>query len=270
MSEIEINQLPAHSDKVPGTASFSKFMTAIQFIADSPANLTVADFLKKAPFPRGTAHRILAALMSEGIVSEDSRSQYIQLGPRLMNLASLAWSRFDLRLLAEDFIRNLRDVTGETVHLAVPSGTEMVYIDKLESLQAVRMTSRIGARVFLHSTAVGKAYLAGLDKEQRGVLVEKLELHPKTVHTLVDRQALLEDVEETVRRGYSIDNEETEFDIICFGSSIRGARGQVVGCVSITVPKYRLSQAAELACTTGVMDCARRISAQIPAVPSQG
>ncbi len=145
----------------------------------------------------------------------------------------------------------------------------MVFVDKIESLQAVRMTSRIGARIPVHSTAVGKAYLASLQPEHREYLVDSIELTPKTVHTFVDRNALLKDVEETAARGYSIDREETELEIICFGCAIKGAKGQTVGCLSITVPKYRMSPAMREACSRGVMECALAISRQIPAVPNQ-
>jgi DNA-binding IclR family transcriptional regulator len=255
--------------KVPGTAAFSKFMSVLQLVADDPGQLTLTQLYKKTTFPRGTTHRIVSALIQEGLIAEDLRTECLELGPRLMTLASQAWDRFDLRLIAREDIRALRDATGETVHLAVPSGLEMVYVDKLESLQAVSMRSRIGTRIKLHSTSVGKAYLAALEPSERDALLKAIDYRPATPHTILTRRELERDLKETAERGYSIDREETELDIICFGCAIRGAAGKPVGCLSITIPKYRLTEAVAAACRDGIMDCARRISARIVTVPGQ-
>ena len=81
----------------------------------------------------------------------------------------------------------MRDSTGETVHLAVHSGGRMVYIEKLESPSAVRMASRIGASVAMHSTAVGKAFLAGMPPAQRAALLADLVLSALTPRTVTLR-----------------------------------------------------------------------------------
>jgi len=254
--------------KVPGTASFSKFMIVLQFVADDPGRLSVPELYKRVNFPRGTSRRILSALMNEGLIVVDERTERLELGPRLINLASRAWNRFDLRTIAQEDIRWLRDSTSETVHLAVPSGLEMVYIDKLEGLRAVRMRSRIGARIPLHSTSVGKAYMAALEVSECKGLLDKLDYYPLTPNTLA-RHDLESDLRDTARRGYSMDREETELDIICFGCAIRGATGRPVGSLSVTVPKYRLDKAAERTCKEGVVVCASRISTRISAVTEQ-
>lgn len=255
--------------KVPGTAAFSKFMTVLQAVADDPGRFTSTQLYKRVGFPRGTAHRIVAALIEEGLIREDPRTELLELGARLINLASRSWDRFDLRAIAQDDIRALRDATGETVHLAVPSGSEMVYVDKVESLQAVRMRSRIGTRIPLYSTSVGKAYLAALDTTERQALLDQTTLRPITPHTLTTRRALEKELNETNARGYSLDREETELDIICFGCAVRGAAGQPVGSLSITVPKYRLTSLVSKICGAQIVACARRISARLAATPLQ-
>ncbi len=122
----------------------------------------MADLCKVAKLPRATVYRIVDALRAEGLVDDVQPGNKLVLGSRLISLASRSWATFDLRTLAHAHIEALRNRTGETVHLAVPSGLEMVYIDKLESPQTVRMTSRIGTRISLHGSSVGKAYLAAL------------------------------------------------------------------------------------------------------------
>ncbi|MEO6927722.1 MAG: IclR family transcriptional regulator [Casimicrobiaceae bacterium] len=250
---------------VPGTAAFSKFLTVLQHVADNPGPSNAAQVHKAVGFPRATTHRIVAALVAEGMLVEGAQRGVLELGPRLINLASQAWDRLDLRQIARDEILKLRDTSGETVHLAVPSGREMVYIDKLESLRAVRMTSRIGARIPLHSTSVGKAYLAALGLQTRQALLNGTQLVAHTPNTLTTRRLLEADVVATAHRGYSIDREETEPDIICYGCAIQVIGHAPVGCVSVTIPKYRMTNGASKTCREGVMACARNISARLAA-----
>jgi IclR family transcriptional regulator, KDG regulon repressor len=248
---------------VKGAAAFSKFMVVLQAIADQPGKLDIARLTKTLPYPRGTLYRIVTALMAEGLISESRDNSTYQLGHRLIQLASKSWETSDLRSAARDHIEALRNATGETVHLAVPSGTGMVYIDKLESPRTVRMTSRIGTRVEIHSTSVGKAYLAALPDAQCHQLAETLDLRPRTRNTITDVNALYADIERTRARGYSYDNEENEPDIRCFGGAILDRTGVPVGAVSLSIPIYRFDEERARFFTDRVQETVGSISAAL-------
>jgi DNA-binding IclR family transcriptional regulator len=251
--------------KVPGTAAFSKFVALLQIIADMPRQLDVAALCKIAKLPRATTYRIVDALRAEGFVYDAQPDGKLALGPRLIALASRSWAAFDLRTLAHDEIKALRDITGETVHLAVPSGTEMVYIDKLESPQTVRMTSRVGTRISLYASSVGKAYLAALPAAERRDLLGRIAFRRFTQHTIVQRSRLETELTRTLKRGYALDSEETELEIRCIGAAIRDAGGRVVAAISVSIPKYRFDQNVEARYPPIVVECATRIGSQIPA-----
>lgn len=223
---------------VQGTAAFSKFMTVLQCVADSPGKLDIAKLTAISQFPRATTYRIVAGLIAEGLVVQDQNGTY-SLGSRLIQFASRSWESSDLRTTARPFIEALRNATSETVHLAVPSGNGMAYIDKLESPNAVRMTTRIGARVEFHSTSVGKAYLAALSEERVQEIISTLGLPRFTKFTITDPMAFAEEIRKTRERGYSYDHEENELDIRCFGSMIYDRSGEPVAGVSISIPLYR-------------------------------
>jgi DNA-binding IclR family transcriptional regulator len=228
---------------VQGTASFSKFMAVLQAIADKPGKLDIARLVKAVPFPRTTVYRIVNALIAEGLVSQNGDNGTYLLGHRLILLASKSWETSDLRTTARPFIEALRDATNETVHLAVPSGNGMAYIDKLESPNAVRMTTRIGARVEFHSTSVGKAYLSALPERSAHDIISTLELRAHTPHTFTDPVAFEAEIRKTRQRGYSYDHEENEPDIRCFGSPIFDRSGAPIAGVSISIPLYRYAEA---------------------------
>lgn len=227
--------------KPTGTAAFSKFLAVLQCIADAPSPPSIAQLTSLACYPRPTVYRIVGALIAEGLVIESPRGGSYLLGPRLLSLASRSWERSDLRIAASESLQALRDITQETVHLAVRSGSEMVYIEKLESPHAVRMASRIGTRVTLYSSSVGKAYLSSLKRVNRDALLGTLSFEKFTPNTIIERAALDAELDATQARGYSEDREENEEQIFCYGSAITGANGEPLACVSISIPLYRKS-----------------------------
>lgn len=253
--------------QVAGTASFSKFMHVLQLVADSSEPLNVGALMRASGYPRPTVHRIVAALLAERLLVENTRSASLALGPRLIQLASRSWGRSELRLAAVDELKRLRDVTGETVHLAVPNGTSMVYIEKLESPSAVRMASRIGTSVSLHSTAVGKAYMAALDAGTLNPLLENLPMPRYTPSTVVELADLQAQLRVTRERGWSVDSEENEAGIFCFGAAILGSHGVPVAAISVSTLMFRQKDNPEQAYVAPLLEACRAISARIAETP---
>lgn len=207
-------------------------MTVMQAVADSAEPPTVAALVRACGYPRPTVYRIVAALTEQGMLTETAGAY--RLGTRLLRLASRAWSQFDLRQELAGELHALRDATGETVHLSVPAGTEMVYIEKLESPGPVRMVSRIGSAVALHCSAVGKAYLAALDTQARQQVVGRL---PRDAG--VNLAALDAEIARVQTLGYAIDNEENEAGIVCYGVALCDASGRPVAGVSVSTLRFR-------------------------------
>jgi DNA-binding IclR family transcriptional regulator len=231
--------------KVAGTAAFSKFMHVLQLVADADEPATITSLVKWSGYPRPTVYRIVAALEAEGMLRESARDGSLALGPRLMQLASRSWSRSDLRLAAVEALKTLRDVTGETVHLAVPNGNTMVYIEKLESMSAVRMASRIGTAVSMHSTAVGKAYLSMLPRAELNAALSGMPFPRYTPNTVADAVALQAQLEIFRSRGWSVDDEENEAGIYCFGAAILDASGHPLAAVSVSTLRFRQKDDAQ-------------------------
>ena len=243
-------------------------MHVLQLVADADEPLNVGGLVHASGYPRPTVYRIVAALLAERLLVENIRSASLALGPRLIQLASRSWGRSELRLAAVDELKRLRDVTGETVHLAVPNGASMIFIEKLESLSAVRMTSRIGTSVSLHATAVGKAYMAALDAATLDSLLRDLPLSRYTPNTLVALEDLRAQLQVTRERGWSVDSEENEAGIFCFGAPILGARGVPVAAISVSTLIFRQKKDTEQTYVAPLLEACRVISARIAQTPS--
>lgn len=238
----EWNEGRPMAEQVQGTQSFSRSMDVLQMIADADGALSRAELVSASGLTRPTVYRIIAALEAERLI-EATRDNRYRLGGRLIALARKALSQNDVRRVAEPELARLRDATGETVHLAIRSGDELVYIDKIESLAAVRMTSTIGTRIRFHASGVGKAYLSGMSADDANALINRLELTRITEFTTTDRGQLQRIVDAARREGFVRDDQENEIGIVCFGAPVLEAAGQPVASVSVSVPLYRLEEA---------------------------
>jgi DNA-binding IclR family transcriptional regulator len=227
------------SPKVTGTAAFSKFMTVLQAISDADTPPSASQLALACGYPRPTVYRIVGALLAQGLVIEQPPAGTYVPGPRLIHLARRSLQKLDIRAAATEALRVLRDATGETVHLAVRAGHEMVYVDKLESLHTVRMASQIGSSVTLYSSSVGKAYMAALPQAERDLALEGVTFRRFTEHTITDRVQLHQELALTRERGYAEDREENEADIFCYGCAVLDQDRKPVGAVSISVPRFR-------------------------------
>jgi DNA-binding IclR family transcriptional regulator len=262
----------ADTSAVAGTAAFGKFMQVLQLVADATDAVTVASLVRATGFPRPTVHRIVAGLLAERMLVENQQGVTLALGPRLIQLASRSWGRSELRLAAVDELKRLRDLTGETVHLAVPNGkvgqgSSMVFIEKLESPSAVRMSSRIGTNVAMHATAVGKAYLAALEPEVLEAQLAGLALPKFTQHTLTTLPKLRTELQRTRVRGWSVDDEENEPGIHCFGAVVRGSQGTPLAAISVSTLLFRQKAQPEQAYVAPLLEVCAAISQRLVLTP---
>ncbi|WP_018719095.1 IclR family transcriptional regulator [Arhodomonas aquaeolei] len=223
-----------------GAATFVKGLRLLQTIAALPGPARLKDIQRASALPRATLYRLLGALEGERFVVRDPLHGGYLLGPELARLGYQSRIQNDLPRGAREALVAIRDATGETVHLAVPRGDVMVYVDKVESLASVRMASMVGNQVHMHASAVGKAFLAALAPEALDRYAGRLALEPMTANTVTGLPALRAALETVRAQGYAVDDEENEPGIVCFGRALYGVDGQPLASVSVSVPRYRL------------------------------
>ncbi len=225
--------------QVQGTQSFSRSISLLQHICDRATPPDLQDLLAECDFTRPTLYRLLGGLEAEGLLHQSHDRRY-KAGARLISLARHALAQSDIRDIARKPLQTLRDQTGETIHLAVPSGDGLVYIDKIESRETVRMASTIGTFVPLHSSGVGKAYLSALPEDEFETRLNTLNLAPVTRFTTTDPETLTRQINESRKTGYIFDSQENEEGIACFGAAIVDQNNIPQAAISVTVPLFRL------------------------------
>lgn len=207
----------------------------------------VLEYLAKAASPRdlgvisadlhmnkSTTYRFLATLCSLGYVNQSPETGKYALGSKVVWLASRFLESLDLRAVARPFLESLVEKTRETVHLAILDNYEVVYIDKIDGYQPVKMGSRVGGRMPAHSTGLGKALLAHLDENRWQEYIDKVGLHAFTPNTICEPDAFIQHMRLTRERGYAIDNCENEEGIRCVAVPVRDHTGQTIAAISIS------------------------------------
>jgi len=164
-----------------------------------------------------------------------------RLGLKLFELGRKAVSRFDLREKSRPFLERLVFETGETVHLCILDGAEVVYMDKVEPERSVRMASRIGSRTPAYCTSVGKAIMAYLSAPQVENILRVHGLKPRTQHTIHSVIEMKNELKKVREQGFAVDNEENEEGVRCVGCVVRGATGEPVAAISVSGPAFRVA-----------------------------
>ncbi|WP_367137209.1 IclR family transcriptional regulator [Saccharothrix sp. HUAS TT1] len=217
--------------------SLDRALTLVGELATGPK--TLDELSGVIEVHKSTAMRLLRTLESHRFVQREGVHHY-RLGTALFDLANRALEERDVRRSAENALRELNARTGYTVHLASYEDGEVIYIDKYDSTHPMRMYSRIGRRAPLHCTAVAKVLLSDLPEPRRREVARAIDYAPLTANTITTPEAYLAELDRVRTAGYAVDNAEHEDFIHCVAAPVRGARGEVVAAVSMSVPKVLL------------------------------
>ncbi len=215
-------------------------LALLQTFLNSDNELSASEISKSLQLDPSTTFRMLVTLQTQGFVEQNSATGKYRLGVACLELGSQYLKSNDLRSRAWGVMEALRNEFGETVHLTVLDGNEVVYIEKLAGLHPIGlMSSRVGQRSPSYCTGVGKAMLAYLPRQKVRELFPRLRLARYTENTITDWDALLWALEKIRERGYAIDDQEHEAGVKCVAVPIFTHRG-IAAAMSISGPTERM------------------------------
>jgi DNA-binding IclR family transcriptional regulator len=223
----------------------------------SPAELASSLRLHKS-----TVHRLLIVLENQRFIRRTTDGRY-GLGTKLIEMGSRAMEQLDLGEHAAPFLRRLVEETGETAHISILSGTEMISIANVPSRWTLTTPSTVGRRTQIYCTSVGKAFVAFLPEERLATLLARLPFTPRTRRTITSSPALRAELERVRKRGYAIDNEEAEEGLRCIGAPVRDYSGEVAASISIAGPVFRVQKGRVAELARAVVKAAGDLSADL-------
>jgi IclR family acetate operon transcriptional repressor len=243
-----------------------RLMDAVSTHHPRPVGLrTVAE---STGLTKATAFRLLSVLVEENILAFHPDTRAYTLGSRLAAIGARQLARDPVRRAAEEAMRALWQSSGETVTLSVRQGFERVYVDQIESPQAVRFTVELGSRQPLHAGASGRAMLAWLGPDEVEAYIAR-GLPALTGATITDPEALRRALADTRASGFALSHAERVAGVISVASPILDATGEPVGAISVCTPDNRATIASCAALGGDVAAAARAASRLLGYVPEE-
>ncbi|MEX1198235.1 MAG: IclR family transcriptional regulator [Pseudohongiellaceae bacterium] len=224
-------------------SSAKSALKVLEIVAKNP-RVTLHELVQLLDEPKTTTYRHLNELLETGwLISEgEGRNRRWVVSPKLTVLAHLSRSPFNLRNAALPIMEELRELSGESVHLVVAEHREVVLIERLDSPQALRAVRPIGGRMLMHATSTGKAILAfsSNDRLQRYL---KSPLEQVTPNTIVDTETLLMELELIRERGFATNNGEMDAQVRAAAAVLFTGNLEPAASISISGPSVRISDA---------------------------
>ncbi|MDM5338447.1 IclR family transcriptional regulator [Fictibacillus enclensis] len=221
--------------------SVSRALDIITLVSLKKGGLGVTEIAKQIDINKSSVYRILSTLVLYGYIEQDKETGRYKLGYKFLEVSTKLLESIDLRGEAKPFLQELEDETNEVVHLVVFDQGEVVYIEKLDGNETLRMHSKVGKRAPMHCTSVGKAILASLPANEVVEILQRKGMPKHTDKTITDKDLFLEELNQVRQKGYALDLEENETGITCIAVPIYDHLGTVAGAVSISGPTLRMT-----------------------------
>lgn len=188
---------------------------------------------------RSAANRIMQELLAADYAMPNPVGKGYRVGPAVQIHQGLTPEQRQLTELAHPYLIRLVERTGECAHAAVASGHTVTVIDDVETGQALRVVAGRGRKVPLHCTSAGKCLMAF------GAASMPREMTKRTNGTITTAESMQVHLDEIVRLGYSVDDEENDLGVRCISAPVFARDSdQAIGCIGIDGPAVRVTSAS--------------------------
>lgn len=219
---------------MPIIQSVERALKILDLFDEHKSELKITEISEKMGLHKSTVHSLLKTLHEYSYIDQNPDNGKYRLGLKLAERGNLVISNMDIRKTAKKYLLDLSTKTGQTVHLGILDGREGVYIDKVEGEQSIIRYSRIGRRLPLHSTAIGKVLLAYQPPNEMEHLLKNYNYQYQTANTIINEAVFRKEIEKVTEQGYAVDEQENEQGVRCAAVPIFNGKGQVLAAISIS------------------------------------
>jgi len=265
--------LPTETGKIDGDTPTLRLFSLLEVIAEKDQFFSLQSLVEETGLPKPTLHRMLQQLESAGILQRDGDGRQYSTGVRLRRLAENLLLNSTMHGARHIALRKLVGEVGESGNITAFTGSEVVYLDRVETAAPLRFYLHPGSRVPAHCSATGKLFLAQMTPAQRRRLLAHGPLERFTANTITDFDALEREIETIKRNGYALDNEEFLPGLLCVAVLVPVERGHSNIGIAIQAPIIRLTPDKALDVLPALQRTARelaRIEAEAPPQRHEG
>jgi IclR family transcriptional regulator, KDG regulon repressor len=226
---------------MPIIQAVDRALRILDLFDEQETELKITDISERIGLHKSTVHSLLKTLQVRGYINQNPENGKYRLGMKLFERGNFVIQGLDIRQMAKSYLVDLSMKTGQTTHLVILDGREGVYIDKVEGPMAVILYSRIGRRIPVHCSAVGKVLIAYKSRAELNDILREYDYIRQTKDTIVNERDFLEELEKVRIMGYAVDNQENEPGVRCVAVPIRDHTGQVVAAISMSTLLSRVN-----------------------------
>jgi IclR family KDG regulon transcriptional repressor len=243
--------------------SVTRSLSILEVLSEFHEGLGITDIAQKVGLHKSTVYRLLSTLIQKEFVIQDKETNKYKTTFKLYELGNKRIKHMDILSASKAYSKKLMESVNEVVHLVVRDDHKIVYIDKVEANNTIRMASYIGNRSPMHCTSVGKAILAYLPEKKVEEIWNKSKAKKLTANTITDLSRLTEELVNVRSKGFAVDDEENEEGVRCIGAPIFNRNAEVEGAISVSGPAIRMSEEKMETVAVEVMKYAGLISREL-------
>jgi IclR family acetate operon transcriptional repressor len=241
--------IPPRRGRAPGrpgaptgqVQSLTRGLSVLEALARNGTGLTLTDLAQRVQLPPSTTHRFLSTLERMGYVYQAGDLGLWYVGLQAFTVGTTFLANRDFVAQSHASMHRLMEQAGETANLAILDGTEAVFVAQVQCHEMMRTLVKLGSRVPLHASGVGKALFAALSDEQIDAIMKVKGLPRITDNTIVAAETMWAALRVIRQRGYSFDDEEHARSTRCVGAAIYDEHAEPLGAISVAGPSARLS-----------------------------
>jgi len=237
----EPHALRSEPGKIDGDTPTMRLFGLLEVIAEKDQFFSLQGLVEETGLPKPTLHRMLQQLESAGMLQRDGDGRQYSTGARLRRLAENLLLNNTMHGARHVVLRRLVEEVGESGNLTAFNGSEVVYLDRVETAAPLRFYLHPGSKVPAHCSATGKLFLAQMTPAQRRRLLAHMPLERFTANTITDFEALEREIDTVKRNGYALDNEEFLPGLLCVAVLVPVKHGHSNIGIAIQAPIMRLT-----------------------------
>lgn len=214
--------------------SVMKAVEILEVISSSPDGMGVSEISKKINNSVGTTYHLVNTLRHCNMLDQDKKTKKYRIGYTAFRISGAAKEQNLLGSLAMSYLERLREKLHETANLSMMDGSNIVCVAQAEGQRMIRMFSKPGVSTPFYFTAGGKLLVSHQPREEWDSYISNVQFEQFTENTITSADELVEELELTLERGYGIDNEEREKDVVCIAAPVFDCYGEAVAAISIS------------------------------------
>lgn len=235
-----MNKVQGEIKKTKYIGSVIKAMEILEVVSSSPDGMGVSDISKKINNSVGTTYHLVNTLRHCNMLEQDKKTKKYRIGHTAFRISGAAKEQNLLGSLAMSYLERLREKLHETANLSMMDGSNIVCVAQAEGQHMLRLFSKPGVSSPFYFTAGGKLLVSCQPRETWDSYISSIQLEKFTDNTIISPEELIEELELTLERGYGIDNEEREKDVVCIAAPVFDCYGEAVAAMSISGPSSRM------------------------------